>query len=382
VASEGYASSASATTSNTAGHTPAACATKTASQTVHGTLRPELEKHASEVAGEDGAPQSLTAARLFFGYALDGKHPEESEIARGNFTRLAGRISFNTAVEDSMDEDSMDKSMERRFVNGGKEIHLRVLGMPRPSAVEFYLEQPDLPKRLVTYGDELNDPGGKIAGRKFYRHQPDARHKNSLYTPTVEESRDATVRERGTCVRYLSAPDSRFRCTLRFDSLRTWELGALLVALDPVRLERLFGLTSNPSGYAHKLGYGKPLGLGSVCVKIDDARWREDDAWQWHDSRSAAQDWKNEVEAALSAFKDKLESAFDNPEALKQHLENWRKTKRWSECGAAGYPTAERHGKATIFQFHSDLRSRHAAARRGDGKDFSDLKKLLEIESP
>jgi hypothetical protein len=54
--------------------------------------------------------------------------------------------------------------------------------MPRPSAVEFYLKQPELPTDLLTYGDDLKDPGGELAGRKVYRHQPDART-----APTYEQ---------------------------------------------------------------------------------------------------------------------------------------------------------------------------------------------------
>jgi hypothetical protein len=178
-------------------------------------------------------------------------------------------------------------------------------------------------------------------------------------------------------VRYLSAPDSRFRCTLRFDSLRPWELGALLAALEPARLEPLFGLPPHKPGYAHKLGFGKPLGLGSVGFTLDAVRWRENDTWHWHDSRRAADSWQQVTDAALSAFKAKLESAYGGAAALKQHLETWCKTRRWGQHGKAIYPVGQ---DEKIFTFHTDLRRRHAAVRRGGKRDFADLKKLLELE--
>lgn len=339
-----------------------------------GILRPELGLHPHEQAASDGTPQRLTGARLLFGYALDGRDNEHKALATGHFKRLAGRITFNTAIE-----DAAGKSLEERFVGGGSEIQLHVLGMPRPSAVEFYLKQTALQKNLLTtYGDLPNEPGGELAGRKYYRHQPDAAKDASSYSPVISGHRQA---ERGTCVHYLSTPGSRFRCTLRFDNLRPWELGALLATLDPKLLEPLFDIPKHEPGYAHKLGYGKPLGLGSVQLRIDGVRWRQKDEHDWRQTRSPDSDsaWTDLKSCSLASLKEKLHAAWGGK--AKEHLEPWLKARRWAYEGRAFYPTAKGKENFTIFNFHTDLRRKHAAARRGANQDFIELRKLLESDS-
>lgn len=342
-----------------------------------GQLRAEMALHPNEHADQQGAPQQLTGTRLLFGYTVDGRDEIQAGLASGNFKRLAGRIAFNTAIE-----DPGNKTLQERFIAGGQEIQLRILGMPRPSAVEFYLKQNALPKKLTTYGDLPSDLGGDLAGRKFYRHQPNARNDSTLYSPSPAEKRqDSNTKERGTCVRYLSAPGSRFRCTLRFDSLRPWELGALLVALDPKLLESTFGLAKNQHGYAHKLGYGKPLGLGSVRLHIDAARWRTNDEWAWQQSKIGEASWQAFADTALSALKEKFLATYTSEQKCREHLETWLKALRWAERGAAAYPKkVNKYGNETIFNFHTALRRDHAAVRRGASKNFNDLKELLESD--
>ncbi|MGB9670458.1 MAG: TIGR03986 family type III CRISPR-associated RAMP protein, partial [Halothiobacillaceae bacterium] len=342
-----------------------------------GELRAELALHPLEKHGDDGAPQQLTGARLLFGYALDGKEEDYQPLAKGSFKRLAGRIAFNTAIE-----DASGKTTEQRFVDGGKPIQLKVLGMPRPSAVEFYVRQTALPKALTTYGDLPSDRGGDLAGRKFYRHQPDTRSNRLYAADTGGNPAQDQEAARGTTVRYLSAPGSRFRCTLRFDSLRPWELGALLAALDPALIERAFGLHQHPHGYAHKLGYGKPLGLGSVRLMVDAARWQENDSWVWQQARRDETRWENLVSSSLAALKAKLENHMGK-EGARKHLEAWLATRRWNSKGRAAYPTADKNGNKTIFNFHTDLRRCHAEARRGNvNVNFRDLQTLLQSEKP
>lgn len=329
---------------------------------------------------ETGQPKRLASHRLLFGYTLEGG---DEGPATGNFKRLAGRIAFNTAIE-----DPENKTLAERFMEGGQEIQLRVLGMPRPSAVEFYLKQTALPRKLTTYGDLPGEPGGDLAGRKFYRHQPDVGKSGRPYSPShAEKQDDANTEERGNCVRYLSRPGSRFRCTLRFDSLRPWELGALLAALDPGLVESTFGLPKHPHGYAHKLGYGKPLGLGSVRLSLDAARWQECDSWIFQHARSDEEAWTQWVQRSLLALKDKLQA--DWSKLLPQQLESWLQPRQWKEHGRAAYPLARTREKNKqtnrteevdrIYAYHTALRRDHAAARRGDDrKNFNELKKLLE----
>jgi CRISPR-associated protein (TIGR03986 family) len=338
-------------------------------------LRPELALRPEEKANDQGAPEQLSAARLLFGYAVDGNNEDQKNLARDNFKRLAGRIACNHAIE-----VTDGKSEAERFMNAGKPIQLKILGMPRPSAVEFYLKQPELPQKLTTYGDTPSDPGGDLAGRKFYRHQPDAKTRTGLYEG---DKRDANTSERGTLVHYLSKPGSRFRFTLRFDSLRLWELGALLAVLEPQHLEKRLALSPSLNGYAHKLGYGKPLGLGSVRLMIDGARWHENDSWQWTEARDPQTDaWQTLRKQALTALQEKLQHTWGGQ--LKPFVERWLKPRRWTGQGRAAYPTAEVRKKDkvdyTIYQYHTSIRRQHAEIRRGQSKDFRsfEIQKRME----
>lgn len=346
-----------------------------------GQLRDELTLHAQEQADDAGRPKQLTGERLLFGYATDDKK-DEAGLAKDSFKRLAGRIAFNTAIE-----QPGQKTPQQRFVDGGDGVHLKVLGMPRPSAVEFYLQQPDLPTKMATYGDLPNDQGGHLAGRKFYRHQPDAKNK-SIYTEDTS-SGHSSAQERGTCVHYLSKADSEFRCTLRFDSLRPWELGALLVGLNPELAEAWSDQAKHSNGYAHKLGYGKPLGLGSVRIRVDGVRWQENDSWKFQHTYNTQADasWKTLQTSSLTALEKKL--AIHMKDQLKTHLCLWLRAHRWEQTGQAAYPTRTNENRqkgtstTTIFNFHTDLRKKHAEQRREDDAhqsrpSFSDLEKLLK----
>jgi len=348
-----------------------------------GQLRPELQNHPEEKANPiDHSPEQLTAARLLFGYALDGKN---SALADDHYKRLAGRISFNHAVE-----VPGDKSDAQRFVNAGGSIMLKVLGQPRPSAVEFYLKQSKLPGQLTTYGDLSADSGGDLAGRKHYRHQPNTsdtsdtsdEKNNSLYQATAatndRKERNDPDTERGTIVRYLSQPGSIFKTTLRIDSMRPWELGALMLALQPQLAEKMgLDIPVHELGYAHKLGYGKPLGLGSVRLRIDGARWQQADSWQWQQGHAADSAYKALVQECLAALKDKLRTTWgDN--GIKPKILAWLQPRQWKAKGYAAYPqVSDKKGESTIFNFHTDLRKRHAAVRRGNSDSFKDLENLL-----
>lgn len=327
-----------------------------------GKMRRELDWLPVEEKTEAGMPCQLAASRLLFGYALDGK---DRRVAAGNWKRLAGRISLNHALEVI---ESGRESDAQRFVKAGNPITLKILGMPRPSAVEFYLKQEALPNRLTTYGDLPGDPGGDLAGRKFYRHQPDAASRRDTYSPTPQTlMQDANAQERGTLVHNVSAPGTKFRFTLRFDQLREWELGALLAALEPARLAQHIRLPA--LRYAHKLGYGKPLGLGSVSLSVDKVRYRRNDSLQWQE----VDDVGDFCRTRLSALSERLGKNF------RGDVEPWLAAFRYPATGGAAYPTwQEKHGP-TIYAFHTGLRRAHANARRGGKPDAAIFRKLQQL---
>jgi CRISPR/Cas system CSM-associated protein Csm3 (group 7 of RAMP superfamily) len=109
-------------------------------------------------------------------------------------------------------------------------------GMPKPTHESFYFE-----------------PGRRqVLGRKFYYHQD--------YRAAMEIYR--RERARASEPRTVEAIPEGTGLTgrLRFINLREEELGDLIYAL------------ALKDQLAHKLGFGKPLGLGSVRITVDNLR--------------------------------------------------------------------------------------------------------------
>lgn len=349
-------------------------------------------------------PKRLSAARLFCGYVsrrekdVPWREQGSDNIGEGDYSRLKGRIGCGFAVERIVPEKPTEQD---RFLQGADNnlflVPLKPLGMPRPSAVEHYLRQPlaaDVAKKrggdagkLLTYGDLPALPGGaadkpaELAGRKFYLHQPDAAGDRSVY-----EDRDkGTVKsDQAALGRYISRSDAEFRFALDFQDLRPWELGALLVALFPsqhlpavaaklaegdpafaalkAKLDKLdtIALAKGQPAMAHKLGHGRPLGLGSVLLRLDRAEVLAEENGL---PAPAALESKT-IADCLSAFVEKLK-ALERPEALARHLERWAAVHRYAGLRRAAYRTGgDRNGKATIFNFHTGIRKAHAENRR------------------
>jgi len=139
-----------------------------------------------------------------------------------------------------------------------------ILSAPKVTTFQHYLTQ-DGSGRADQLNTYINGDATTIRGHKLYWHRwgtdhgldqvrhPDARSIVNKLEEYKQHTRIRPVRERVV-----------FRGRVRFDNLSQLELGALLAALqlrpdaehEPAEL-----------AYAHRLGMGKPLGLGSVRVK-------------------------------------------------------------------------------------------------------------------
>lgn len=271
-------------------------------------LRPELTP----------VKNGLSAPLAMFGYTQDKD-------------ALAGRISINFATEVISEAE---KNNTDRFIDTGRSFALKPLGQPRPSAVEFYLKQQPNATKLITYGDVLppnlagKSDGGVLAGRKFYPHQTNtnAQHYKEQGTPETHNPR----------VRYVLPKDRKFRFTIRYKDLTDWEVGTLLLAIQP----HLAKDGAKPEEYGLKLGYARPLGFGSVCI----------DAKQHHqfDAKDFSPISVENNDAFVKAIKGKV-----------SNLDAWLGSAKLS-AQLRNYP--EKNGD--IFAWHGDIRKKHAKQRR------------------
>ncbi len=200
----------------------------------------------------DFVPEELTnapqpdLADAIFGWVEEIGAGPRSNPADGLPAGRAGRVAVSDAAYVSHRE-GVWLSQEP--------IAPHTLGSPKPTTFQHYLVQdrslghdPDDKSQLAHYGTSPDRT--QIRGHKLYWHRGS--------TPDIE----ATAKERQhesqlTRIMPLKA-GVQFEFDIRFENLRPEELGALLWVLQlPGQPDRV---------YRHKIGMGKPLGMGSVAI--------------------------------------------------------------------------------------------------------------------
>jgi len=132
-------------------------------------------------------------------------------------------------------------------------LNPKILSSPKPTTYQHYLmQQPD---GIQTSQGNLKTWSHKnvpIRGYKNYWHRQTSSDKHDENTwieiDKVSKSNPEPINP--------VSPGTVFNGTIRFDNLTSEELGALLFVIDL------------PESCCHKLGMGKPLGLGSVKISI------------------------------------------------------------------------------------------------------------------
>jgi CRISPR-associated protein (TIGR03986 family) len=134
-----------------------------------------------------------------------------------------------------------------------------ILSSPKPTSYQNYLVQTDPQGRkeaLKSYSASPPDAARSaeettvLRGTKYYWHRGSAAGDLSIDAPTD----DPVKIKQYTRIRPVR-PGIAFQGRLRFVNLTALELGALLSALEP------------PDGCRHRLGMGKPLGMGSIRIQ-------------------------------------------------------------------------------------------------------------------
>ncbi len=185
--------------------------------------------------------QRITIAERMFGFVEEGKEGD-SGLA------LASRIRFSDAL--LKDDVSSEQALEQ------SPVALRILSSPKPPCPALYFKSAKSPNRWIGKHELL--PGEHHPqGRKMYLHHHVEPDKQPWETKDPSESADQK-----NLVRPVRS-GQEFVFHVDFDNLSDGEMGLLLYALAP------------DNEFHHKLGMGKPLGLGSVKVEVIE--WQEVD---------------------------------------------------------------------------------------------------------
>ncbi len=204
----------------------------------------------------------LTPAELLFGFVEELKDDENDKPAA---RALASRLRFSNALP-------INKPGSGYYtVDRNKEgILLRILATPKPPCPTLYFRKRKLSAPLhndenfqcyiakgrFTQGDKTNAEYIP-QGRKQYLH-----NQQRSSSPPPYETRDKPESDEYKKTLHLKSrvwPLDRgcsFSFTIDFDNLTVRELGLLVYSLSPA------------SGFRHKIGMGKPLGLGTVNMEV------------------------------------------------------------------------------------------------------------------
>ncbi|MCW5907198.1 MAG: TIGR03986 family CRISPR-associated RAMP protein [Chitinophagales bacterium] len=176
------------------------------------------------------------------------------DLARAIFGFISDDVEANQKASRVFFEDSCkvnNASFESRAVT-------KELLAPKPTTFQHYLKQPNGYKTIEQQLYHWGTDGKKapIRGNKGYWHRETEFSNDKLKSWYKLHPVPATYKVDKTNQLPIKAlkPNAVFQQRLRFENLTSEELGALLFALEL------------PDGCAHKLGMGKPLGLGSVHI--------------------------------------------------------------------------------------------------------------------
>jgi len=243
------------------------------------------------------------------------------DMTEAIFGTAASRLTPEGAAGRVFFEDALPVGPVQ-YVSPGEELIPQILSTPKPTTFQHYLDQSEAESfgavrermQKLKFWDA---PQAKVRGYKLYWHRPGA-------TWQVSKTEAAKHASQYTQMSPLAA-NNTFSFRVRFENLTEVEVGVLAAALQL------------PAGYAHKLGMGKPLGLGSVqitarLVLIDrQARYRRlfapGEKLQWETGQTG-------LAMELVYYQDKFAS-WVSESANTSLAELWEKPySRWAELRA------------------------------------------------
>lgn len=181
-----------------------------------------------------------------------GDHIRQAPLAAGEdfahsifgTTDRAGRVWF---------EDCLPVASTVVAMNA---THTQMLLGPKATTFQHYLLQPNgirtRSEDLLHWGDE----GAPIRGHKLYWHRGTSADPLIPHSWAMRKVSNSPALGTDQAMIQPLKPGAQFKGKIRFDNLTAAELGAMLFALDL------------PKDCCHKMGYAKPLGLGSIRVTV------------------------------------------------------------------------------------------------------------------
>ncbi|MBU0500016.1 MAG: hypothetical protein KJ558_04550 [Gammaproteobacteria bacterium] len=204
------------------------------------------------------------------------------------------------------------------------EVTLKILSSPKPPSPAMYVQKRNGGAAYISKAALANNPGkSALKGRKAYLHA--LRSQDGGVQPL-----DDRGQKNGNCAPWITAHPGEYqnqKVRIRpIDVGKEFFFEVDFVNLSQSELESLCASLAPHSTYEHKLGMGKPIGLGSVKIDIvgmyrvdRSARYRQTDFAK--DARYA-QVWKPETLSLPSHLKCEQEAPHDLDSPNPVHLAN------------------------------------------------------------
>jgi len=205
----------------------------------------------------------------------------------------------------------------------GQTLPLTILGQPKPQQSRFYVAknvQGDPQNDGISKSDAGYTTGKALRGRKHYWHHKGLEQKKDpdYWTPSGENRireyirTDRETDSQNRSIKGWIKPGTKFEVSLYVQNLQPQEVGALLWLLSLSELCE--------ENYYFRLGYGKPLGFGSVRLEIDDGclplgtrkDWKE--YYAALDKSPPATLDENERKNCMQAFETSMKEAYKTDE--------------------------------------------------------------------
>ena len=252
----------------------------------------------------------LSPAERLFGWVLqkgdqDQQTDTEDKNKRGYKSRI--RVVCENGVRPSIVED---------FKNAP--LPLTILGQPKPEQARFYVAkdaQGNPPDDGISKSNAGYKAGKALRGRKHYWHHKGCEAENEPnYWDPMAKNREyrrtgGETDSQNRSIKGWIKSGTKFKASLYVQNLQCVEVGTLL------------WLLSLPEGHYFRLGYGKPLGFGSLTMEIDKKRLRDgciplgtSENWKAYyadlDACSPATLDENMQSKCIQQFKDSMKDAY------------------------------------------------------------------------
>ncbi|GAB4156146.1 MAG: TIGR03986 family CRISPR-associated RAMP protein [Candidatus Promineifilaceae bacterium] len=239
------------------------------------------------------AEDTLDFAEAVFGFIRSSRYRQQKQLKQGDKRAGYGSRVFVT------DARLVGRQSNIFFVQDGNNTLVpKILATPKPTAFQHYLVQPKSEKKHLKHYGSQPMVETVIRGHKFYWHKGQITKADLEPVASDRGIENGVVDENSTQHTQIKPlrPDLTFEFKVYFDNLTEAELGALAWVL------------ALPENHCHKIGMGKPLGMGAVL--LHDVELHVEDRQQRYQTLFTKSGWAQPTlsEApTIDAYKDLFE---------------------------------------------------------------------------